>query len=235
MPHTQRIETILERHNLFALLPPSVRTALVKQTPTETYPAGTMLFQQDDIPSHCLLLLSGEVRIHLIAPSGKEILMATMGEGELLGEMALLDDGPRSATATTLTPVTALKISRAAFQQALNASPASIWSVIHVLCQRVRETNEQLMMISLQDLPTRLASYLVKRATLSGTQQKDGIILDLGLSQGDLATLLAASREKVNKQLRAWQAQGLIKILPDKKLCLRDLAGLKKRTDTSLS
>ena len=120
-------------------------------------------------------------------------------------EIALLDGKPRSADAAAIEATTLLVVERRQFLPFLAANQGLTLRLLAVLCERVRRTSVALEEIALFDLPARLARVLVKLANDYGRPTTNGIRIDFKLSQRDLSTLVASSRESINKQLRTWR------------------------------
>jgi CRP-like cAMP-binding protein len=175
-------------------------------------PRGTLIFSRGDDGSSMMVVLVGRVRISAISPEGREVTMNVIAAGEIFGEIALLDGKPRSADATAVDDSVLMVVERKQFLPFLLRSPALVERMLVVLCDRLRRTSLVLEEIALFDLPARLARLLVKLATDYGRPALDGggIRIDLKLSQRDLATLVASSRETVNKQLRGWRDKGMV-------------------------
>jgi CRP/FNR family cyclic AMP-dependent transcriptional regulator len=139
------------------------------------------------------------------------VTLNVIGPGEIFGEIALLDGKPRSAGATAAEDTVLMVVERKQFLPFLLRSPAMVERLLVVLCDRLRRTSSVLEEIALFDLPSRLARLLVKLSHDYGRPAVGGgTRIDLKLSQRDLATLVASSRETVNKQLRGWREQGVV-------------------------
>ena len=154
---------------------------------------GASIFGKGDPGASMMAVLAGRVRIGNVSPDGKEVTLNVIGQGEIFGEIALLDGKPRSADATALEDSVLMVIERRHFMPFL-----------------LRHTSLALEEIALFDLPVRLARLLVKLAADYGRPVEGGTRIDLKLSQRDLATLVASTRESVNKQLRLWTRDGVL-------------------------
>lgn len=217
---------LMAAHDLFRVLPAEAQLHLAAQARFETFPAETLLFQEGDEGDGCYLILSGKIRVHVSETDGKDMLIVQLGAGDLLGEMALLDGGPRSASATTMAPAQTLFISRASFDALLEEHPLFMKPLLRLLTGRLRATVSQLTAIALLDLPARLASFLLQQAARLGCRVKGGTF-SLGMKQSELADHLATSRESVNKLLNTWQTQGVIRLLPSRAIFIEDLESLE--------
>lgn len=218
---------LMAAHDIFKTLPQEALADLAARAEAVQFPAGTLLFQQGDPGDCCYLILQGKVRVHMNETDGKELLVVQLENGDLLGEIALLDGGCRTASATTATSLHALILRQQDFQEILLAHSASLLPLLRLLCARLRATDAQLTAIALKDLPARLAGYLLHQASRCGQKASEGVQMPLGMTQGDLADHLATSRESVNKLLNAWQARGLINLLPSRAILVQDTQGLQ--------
>jgi CRP-like cAMP-binding protein len=172
---------------------------------------GTVIFSKGDEGSSMMAVLAGRVRISAVSADGKEVTLNTIRAGEIFGEIALLDGKPRSADATAQEDTVLMVVERRQFLPFLLRNPALVERLLAVLCDRLRRTSLVLEEIALFDLPVRLARLIVKLSHDYGRPAPGGgIRIDLKLSQRDLATLVASSRETVNKQLRGWREAGVV-------------------------
>jgi len=191
-------------------------------------PRGTVIFSKGDTGSSMMAVLAGRVRISAVSADGKEVTLNVIGPGEIFGEIALLDGKPRSADATALEDTVLMEVERRRFMPFLLKNEAMVERLLVVLCDRLRRTSMVLEEIALFDLPSRLARLLVKLSQDYGRPAPGGgVRIDLKLSQRDLATLVASSRETVNKQLRGWREQGVVDQLAGY-LVVRDTDALER-------
>ncbi len=173
-------------------------------------PAGAVLFDQGDESDGLYVVLSGIVRIYLTSDDGREATINLAEEGEVIGEMALLDGLPRSAGAAGLTDTRLLYIGRDPFLALVDTSSRLARQIILTLCERLRATNAQVDQAIFHDLRHRLLVLLHQIALIHGRVESDMAVVNLDLTQGTLAQMLGASREAVNKQLRALAKEGCI-------------------------
>ncbi len=175
-------------------------------------PKGTVIFTKGDAGTSMMAVLVGRVRVSAVSAEGREVTLNVIGPGEIFGEIALLDGKPRSADCTTLEDSTLMVVERRHFLPFLLKNEGLVDRLLGVLCDRLRRTSMALEEIALFDLQARLARLLVKLSEDYGRKLPNdgGVRIDLKLSQRDLATLVASSRETVNKQLRGWREQGVV-------------------------
>jgi CRP-like cAMP-binding protein len=177
-----------------------------------TLPAGSVLFEQGDDSDGLYIVSSGIVRIYLTADDGREATINLLEEGEVIGEIAILDGLPRSAGTAALTDARLIFIPTAPFCELIDSSPKLSRQMILMLCDRLRAANGQVDQAIFHDLRHRLVVLLRQIAIIHGRVEKDVAMVDLDLTQGALAQMLGASREAVNKQLRALAKEGKIAV-----------------------
>ena len=189
---------------LFAGVPEAARARLAAAARPVRYPAGTVVFRRGDPgPDGLLLVLDGLVRLHLATQAGREMSLGLVGPGEPLGELALIDGGPRSADATTLTPVAGLMLRHPDALAVIAEDAATANALLRTVVARLRRTTEQTEAVALHGLTQRLAAVLLKLAATDPS----GLVR---LPQGQIASLIAASRPKVNAALAELKAQGCV-------------------------
>lgn len=169
--------------------------------------AGEILFLQDDEGSDLYVIESGSIEISILSESGKKLSLNIMGAQDVLGEIAALDGGTRTATASALEPSVLFRINLSDVHEAIYQNPQIAIDLISVLCRRLRWVSQQVEDMALLDIERRLARrLLILHRKFS---DDDGL---LHLSQSELADFLASTRESINKVLQAWRAEGLIEL-----------------------
>ncbi len=202
----------LQRHPLFAALSSAELGRLLSAAHSIAVPSGKQIFAQGD-ESDCLyILLSGRVKISVFSESGKETVLAFMGENEVLGEMGVFDGGARSATAITLQDTRALRLSRADVIAFLERNPAVSLQIIATLCNRLRQTNVLTEEIATLHAGPRVAHALLRLSEVYGAEDKNGgVRIEIKLSQSNLGAHAGLTRENVNRQLKMLENEGLLK------------------------
>jgi CRP-like cAMP-binding protein len=195
---------------LFQAMKPGELDEILKLSSEKRWPRGATIFQKGDEGSSMMAVLGGRVRVSAVSSDGREITLNVISPGEIFGEIALLDGKPRSADATAIEETTLLVVERRQFLPVLRQNDDLYLRLLAVLCDRLRRTSLALEGLALFDLPARLARLLLKLAEDYGRTCADGTRIDMKLSQRDLSTLVAASRESVNKQLRIWREDGVV-------------------------
>ncbi|MBN2624549.1 MAG: Crp/Fnr family transcriptional regulator [Acidimicrobiales bacterium] len=174
-----------------------------------TWPAGAVLFREGDRADRVLVLESGTVKVVTTSSGGVEHILALRTAGAVLGELAVADGGPRSATAVATTPVEALAVPAARFRTFLTDHPAATLELLTIAIGRLRAADRQRAEFGSTDTITRLVRTLRDLARSHGRTVDGGIRLDL-LSQDDLAALCGSSREAVSRSLGTLRAAGLV-------------------------
>ena len=206
-PTYQEKRQIFERHFLLGKLNTSEIDALVTYSRVERYPAGCEIYAKGS-PGLCMMaVLRGTAKMSSVSPDGKEIVLNIISQGEIFGEIALLDGAARSADAIAMTDCELLVLTRRDFMPVLENHADICLILIRILCQRLRRTSEQVEDVLFRHLEARIAKALLQLAERPGIH---GSTLELHLSQSELGNIVGSSRESVNKQLQVWQKAGLI-------------------------
>ena len=209
-PPDQERARLLRGSFLFRDLEAEVLIRVAALAMTRQLGAGETLFWQGDEADALYGMVGGLVRIWVHGPDGKELTLNLMEPGDFFGEIALLDGLSRSATATGLSPTELLVIPRRDFLALLEREPRLARHLIELLCERLRGNTDRLRDTAFLDLGSRLAKTLDALATAHGRAVPEGTLVDTKLSQSALAQLLGVSREAVNKQLKAFEREGLV-------------------------
>ena len=215
---------ILRRSALFARLPDDEIDKMFEHAVIRRYAADAQIFYKGDLGSSMMAVLRGRVVIRAPSSDGKEVILNIINEGEIFGEIALLDGKERTADATAMTDCELLVIARRSFLPLLER-PDMMRELLNVLCERLRRTSEQVEDVLFLDVAARIAKTLLRFAKADDAPQPSARIV-LGLSQREIGNLIGASREKVNRRLQAWRRAGIITI--DKgTIFIRDAAALR--------
>lgn len=209
--HAETI-AVLRRETLFSALSDEELDALASCAQRRRYRAGEAVFHKDDPGAMLYILVSGLVKITLPSDEGHEAVLALVGAGEMFGELALLDGQPRSASAVAMEPCEAVTLRRDDFLEFLKGHPDVSVSIIAMLSRRLRHTNDLIADTLFLDTPTRIAKKLLDLAADFGRKTDDGIVIDLRLRQQDMASMVGASRESVNRCLILLEQRGIIRL-----------------------
>jgi CRP/FNR family cyclic AMP-dependent transcriptional regulator len=210
LPDAQLRRAALMRAEMFRSLQPTDIDAILARSVVRRAARGTTILRCGDRNGGMVILLSGRVRVSMVSEDGKEATLAVLDPGEVLGELSLLDGQEVSANVTAQEDCLLMQIERAQFLDLLRRNSDLSLALMAVLSRRVRRTNAALEDMALLDLPSRLGRLLAKLANECGSPVQDGTRIEVKLSQKDLSTLVGASREKVNKQLRQWEDSGFL-------------------------
>ncbi len=204
----KRKKAFLTNHFVFDALSDGDIDLLLENTHSRKYVAEEVIFFKGDPTTGMMAVISGCVQIRIVSEEGKQLVLNTMREGEMLGEIGVLDGGDRTADAVAVEPTELLTIDRRAFLDLINKNPDFAMTLMEILCSRIRGTSEQAEDLALLDLRKRLAKKLLSLAD----EGKDGGKAIIGHSQQDLASLVGITRESINKHLAAWAKDGLIAV-----------------------
>lgn len=197
---------------MFHILAPEVRLVLAERTKRRSFAPGEVLVHQGEQGSSLFIVLRGLVKVAITTTSGSEMVLALVAGGQFLGEMSLLDGQPRSATAVALEQSEIVTLTREAFLACLQAYPEAAIALMTELTGRLRRTNRIISEIATHNLQLRLVHKLLNLADTFGQKTEDGVVIEVRLRQQDLADMVNASREQVNRTLRAMQQDGLLRL-----------------------
>jgi CRP/FNR family cyclic AMP-dependent transcriptional regulator len=189
---------------------------------------GERLFAEGDKGDQLYIIISGKIKLTKAAPDGRENLLSVHGPGEMFGELSLFDPVPRTASATAVTDAELAALAHEDVRTWLSSRPEVSMHLLRALAQRLRRINEVKADLVFTDVPGRVAKALLDLAERFGVQNSDGIQVNHDLTQEELAQLVGASRETVNKALADFAARGWIQ-LAAKSVLVIDPDRLRKR------
>jgi CRP/FNR family transcriptional regulator len=158
----------------------------------------------------CYIVREGDLRVTREHSDGRAIALATLGRGDIFGELALFGQAERSADATSIEDAELLSLDAGSLNAAIAAHPQIATALLHVLGQRLRQSNEAFQDIAFFDVPGRVARRLADLADAHGVEAREGVMIDIALSQESLAQMVGATRESVNKALALLKRRGLV-------------------------
>lgn len=217
---------LLRSHALFAHLTGQEIDQLLAHAHVVHYRQGRTIFLKASPGTGMMAVLKGRVRISAPSSDGREIVLNLIEQGEVFGEIALLDGKDRTADAIAQTDCELLVIERRNFVPFLKNNPEVSLRLLAVLCERLRRTTEQVEDMLFLDLPSRLAKKLLSLAATAGERTPAGLRIATRLSQRELGAMVGMSRESINKQLRHWQNDGVI-IVAGGLIVLKDERAMK--------
>jgi CRP/FNR family cyclic AMP-dependent transcriptional regulator len=225
MPNDFAVEA-LGRCPLFSGLGTESRQAIAQSLRTRKFRRGEVLFHEGDPGDSLFIVAAGAVKVVVPSDDGDEAILATLRRGDFLGELALLDGAPRSASAIALEATEALTLPRARFNTLVATEPAIRDALLSSLAAELRRLTAHVAELHFLDLTGRLAAILARLAQEHGTRDADGSIrLDAPLTQSDVAAMIGATRQSVNKLLGEFVAEGLLR-LDHETLVIPDLEAL---------
>jgi CRP/FNR family cyclic AMP-dependent transcriptional regulator len=207
---------MLDNIALFSGLEPDELSRLSSKAVIHSYPKNTIVINQGDISNSLHIIVSGKVKVFLSNEEGKEIILNTMGPGEYFGELALLDAGPRSASVITTAPARLAIISKLDFEDFLQNHSQTMLKILQNAFARLRALTDTVSSLALLDVYGRVTKLLLESA-----EEVDGIkIVQLEMTQQDIANRIGSSREMVSRILKDLKTGGYIE-LEGKKIILK--------------
>lgn len=203
---------VVRNASLFNGLDDESTSTLVKIMKPRSLRRGTALFHEGDPGDELYIVSTGKLKIGRESPDGRENLLSVVGPGEIIGELTLFDPGARSTTATAVSQTELLSLKHEDLMTWLRERPQAAMNLLKSLAQRLRRTNDIVGDLVFSDVPGRVAKSLLDLAERFGKQAPDGTLVAHDLTQEELAQLVGASRETVNKALADFAARGWLRL-----------------------
>lgn len=194
---------------LFGSLEEADRLTVARHMLRATFAPHQTIFTRGDGGGPVYLVLEGRVRLSVFSVDGRLLSFTHAGAGDVFGEIAALDGGSRTADAVALGRVVVMTLAAERLNKLIEGHAHVARAAIACLCQRLRDTSAQVETIALHPVEMRLARYLLARVKRPSVGDRNAV-LDLTISQSELASLIGASRQKVNKALGLLQDAGAI-------------------------
>jgi CRP/FNR family cyclic AMP-dependent transcriptional regulator len=211
---------------LFSVLPADVLTKLFSQARTVALAPNQMLFLAGDPGDGCYRVNEGLLKVSFVSPSGGERILAILGPGALVGELAMIDGAPRSASVAAIRETKLAFVSRAIFDGFTQANPEVYQHIAIMLARRLREIDGTLAAASFLSLKGRVARALLNLANAFGKDLGSGrILIQQKVSQSDLSAMAGIARENVSRILQDWTRRSIVSRLAGY-YCLEDRAAL---------
>ncbi len=202
---------MLNQVYMFSELAPADTDVLTEHCTTRSFPAHSILINEGDQTDSLYVIMDGEVKVYASDESGKEVILNILGPGKYFGELALVDDAPRSASVMTLAPTRVMIISKSNFKKCLAENPDMSFNLIRSLTKQVRSLTDSVKSLALMDVYGRVAHTLLELS-----KEKDGKqVIEQKLTHQDIANMVGASREMVSRILKDLSTGGYISV--DKK------------------
>lgn len=221
------MSSTLTRAGIFSGVEPDVVAVMTGQLERVSFPRGHMIFREGAVGDRLYIITAGKVKIgHKVQHRNR--LIAILGPGDMFGELALLDSGPRTCTVTTQTHVKAVTITRAHLRTWIAECPEVAEHLLQVLVRRLRRTNSLVCDQVFSDVAGRVATLLLDLAGRFGEAGNGAVRIDHELNQNEIAQLAGSTRESVNKALSTFVDRGWIR-LQGKTIFICDPAALAIR------
>jgi CRP-like cAMP-binding protein len=218
----------LRRSPLFAGVEASRLTALASRAYVRRFSPGQIVFTEGEPSEHLYVVRSGRVRIYVASPHGDELTLTVLTTGDSIGELSVIDEQPRSASAAAVGPTELLTIGAGHMRAALTGDPVLLWTVAGELAAQVRRLTGSAADMVFLDLPRRLAKLIVAEAT---TRADGSLHVELGMSQSGIAARLGVTRQSLNRALAGLARRGWIRV-HGHGYAIEDLAALSRFADS---
>ena len=208
--HAAQLADLLKAQSLFADCEPDELSDVLLRGHHRSYKRDQEMMAQGDEGDSLFIVLSGLARVSMVAANGREIVLDYAEPGAVLGEIAFLDRGERTASVHAIDPVEALCLSRAAFDEIVARHSGMAMRLLQAMARRMRQSNQVIEADRAYTSGPRLARFLL-RLMMAGNDNGGGESqLKLALSQGELGNFAGMSREQINRQLSAWADTGVV-------------------------
>jgi CRP/FNR family transcriptional regulator len=221
-------QDVLSRAPLFQALDADGAQALRSGVAEVRLARGDRLFDEGDAGDRLYVILEGKMKLTRAAADGRENLLSVLGPGEMFGELSLFDPRPRTSSAVAVTDARLAALAHDSLRTWLTGRPDVAMHLLRALAQRLRRANDVMADLVFTDVPGRVAKALLDLAHRFGEQQPEGLQVHHDLTQEELAQLVGASRETVNKALADFAARGWLQ-LSAKSVLIMDPDRLAKR------
>ncbi len=221
-------DEVLAKSALFAGLTPEAIEPARAAMEQLSVRRGQTVFSEGEPGDSLYVLLQGKIKLSRSSADGRENVLAVMGPSDQFGELSVFDPGPRTATATAVTDVRLARMPQSVLRPWIDAHPEIGEQLLRVLARRLRRTNDSVADLIFTDVPGRVAKALLQMADRFGNRESDGLRVRHDLTQEELAQLVGASRETVNKALADFVHRGWIQ-LQGKSVVVLDEDRLRRR------
>jgi CRP-like cAMP-binding protein len=219
---------VLKKAPLFAGLEDEAASALSAAMGTIHLTKGQVLFHEGDAEDRLYVVITGKVKLGRSGSAGRENLLAILGPGQMFGELSLFDPGPRSTTATAVTACEIRTHEHDELMGWLTGRPEVAQGLLGQLAARLRRANDVVADLVFSDVPGRVAKQLLELAKRFGDKRDDGVHVHHDLTQEELAQLVGASRETVNKALADFASRGWLR-LEQRSVVILDVERMTRR------
>ena len=224
----EQAAALLAKTRIFENLDREALTALGESVVDRTYKRGQLVFHQGDLGEALFIVVEGLVKVFLTSEEGDEMVLVTLGPTEVFGELAVIDGGFRSASAEAVEQTRLLALSRVTLLNILKTNPQWTEALLRSLGEALRRLTEQAADLVFLDLHGRVAKLLLGFAHNRGQSEDGEVVLDLHLTQTDLAAMVGGSRQSVNQILHTFARRGYLE-LRGRQILLKDPVKLRRR------
>jgi CRP-like cAMP-binding protein len=221
-------QEVIRKAPLFTALDDAAATSLLANMVSVKIAKGSVLFAEGDEGDQLYVIAEGKLKLGTSSGDGRENLLSILGPGEMFGELSLFDPGPRTSTATAVTDAKLLSLGQEKLLPWLAENPKVSLQLLARLAQRLRRTNEAVGDLVFSDVPGRVAKALIDLGERFGKKTDEGLFVHHDLTQEELAQLVGASRETVNKALADFAGRNWLK-LDGRAVLITDFERLSKR------
>jgi CRP-like cAMP-binding protein len=221
-------DEVVRKAPLFTALDDAAAVSLRASMDSVKISKGGILFKEGDSGEHVYVIVEGKLKLGTSSGDGRENLLSILGPGEMFGELSLFDPGPRTSAATAVTDAKLLSLGHEKLIPWLRENPDVSLQLLARLAQRLRRTNEAVGDLVFSDVPGRVAKALIDLGERFGKETPEGLFVQHELTQEELAQLVGASRETVNKALADFAGRGWLR-LDGRAVLITDLERLSKR------
>ena len=221
-------DLIIRQAPLFSALDDQAALSLRESMVALKLYKGQVLFKEGQEGDRLYVVVHGKIKLGTTSSDGRENLLSILGPGEMFGELSLFDPEPRTSTAAAVTDARLVSLAHDAVIGLITTNPQTSLELLRRLAQRLRKSNEVLADLVFADVPGRVAKAIIDLGVRFGVQGEDGLHVNHDLTQEELAQLVGASRETVNKALADFAARGWVRLEP-RAVLVTDVARLTKR------
>jgi CRP/FNR family transcriptional regulator/CRP/FNR family cyclic AMP-dependent transcriptional regulator len=218
----------LRRASLFAQIEDAELAELGRYMTRHRYGRGDVVFYQGDPSGKLYVVEEGWVKLTRQSDAGDELLIDVFGPGSIFGEVSIFTNEPRTGTVTAIEAVVMTSLSRDSFYRLVQSHPRIALGCLEILASRLRSSDELVQDMSFLDVPARLAKRLLELSGQRGVDTATGRLIELRITQEELATMVGTTRESINKTLALFQRQGIL-AKQGGRLVIKDAERLGKR------
>lgn len=228
MMNSEKLAAFFKRGSLFGNLSEEELSQLAQIVRERKFDRNQVIFYEGDLGGSLYVIVSGTVKIVIMADDGREHILGLLDEGNFFGEISLIDGEPRSATAIALDKVNIVMISREDFIRLLRENPEMSLKIMQTLCERLRRTDKHVETLAFLSAPGRVAQVLINWAEKEAPGQDKNVQIPHKMTRQEFASIAGTSRETLTRVLMDFQDDGLIK-LEKNRIVLNDRKHLREK------